>query len=516
MKILKISCSWLLFLITFFGLGLFAKSSAYDFVSGKSTTVVASVPDREKPTPPILVSPLNNQLLNINLPEFVWLGSNDNVAVAFYRFWLDGAIFLSRIDPSEGFGNRFNFIPDRALVDGWHSWQVEAIDTSGNSNFSALWHFTIDTLAPKFIIEQIDQLIVSINALDNQNLFDQAFEVNSTQPILRGSGEPYSSVRLFVSIAGQQTIELAFEIDGNGQWQYQLPQLPVNTTVYLTFIIQDPAGNVSVIERLPLRVVLLSPNLLAKLQLTATPVGLTVQSNLKNWRGSLLAALPLPISQLLTLMGQNGLSNWLVLVWLVLSIILGLIYLITRQGHWPNFWQLKNFLWILSWIPLEKDEGLVFDPVKNQAFPLAKLTIFQIREEFGDKVAEIIANRRGRYQLPDLEIGEFKLDAEHKKGLFPCLKPRPKEGDWQNYYLGEKFKLKQKVHLPVYGVPMSAADQQKDHDQIPLLVEVGSWHGRTSLLINLPICLVLALLFPHPINFISLLLSLAVSFKHYR
>lgn len=461
------------------------------------------------------------------MPKFVWTGSSDNVAIDFYRVWLDGSILLDEIDPSSGTVNTFEYTPTHATADGEHSWQVQAIDTSGNFAFSAAWSFVIDTLAPQFIITDIDQTSTQIAAASNHNF--QTYIVETTTPTLKGTGEIGSQVQLYIALSGGETLELQFTIGQAGNWEIKLPTLTENVLIYLTFVIKDQANNVSIIDRLPIKVTLpkatkapiipsLLENIISRPDLPQSPgrasTAIGLFESLRQERNVLIGILPEPVVQFITKTQNQPLSDWLVLIWILLSIALGLLYLATRLNSKLGLRQLAEFLWILGWIPIKGNKGLVFDPVKNQAFSLVKLSIYQIRAEFNTRNKELMSNRAGEYLLPILNPGEFKLDVKHQSGFFPCLEPRPEAATWQNYYLGEKFKLETSRELPVYKIPLTRV-AGRAINQLPVIIKLASWSDKTSLLINLPICLILTLLFPSLVNLVSLALGVAVSIKRY-
>jgi len=506
-------------------------TTAYDLLDSDSTAITATVPDREKPTPPVLIQPENGQLLNISKPKFVWTGSSDNVGIDYYEVWVDGSILSNKIEPSTGLNNTFNYTPTTNLADGQRSWQVKAVDTAGNYAFSATWLFSLDTLSPELIIKKIDQNQTEIKSSQNQ-VFNQTYTVQNVTPLLQGTGEAGSQVSLYLTAGGQETTVLNFIINQNGSWEVRSPGLKEGVLTYLTFITKDPAGNVSVIERVPVQFVTqpttsslppiiswllpdktkISPTPAILITPTIAPSSTTTTITKPDQINLLLMAMPKTVSRIITRSTPTGLSLFAVPIWIMISIALGLFYFFVRLGIWPDLNKMKELLWLLGWWPSSQEKGRVFNPDENTPFGLAELTVLQINQNAWYQIDKFFSNKNGEYLLPKIPSGQFMLNVLHPQGFFPCLKPRESDSTWQNYYLKERFVTKQASLLPIVGVPMTGIKNQNS-THTPLLVSIGSWHGVLGLPLNLFICLVLVFLFPHPINFISSIIISAYSVK---
>ena len=502
------------FLVLLVGwLGVYPKlSSAQTVTRTGGTRVTAGVPDIIKPSAPILISPDNHGQINIAFPDFIWIGSTDNVEVAYYRLWVDGSIMFDLIDPSSVVNGVFTIKPLHALADGQHFWQVEAVDTSGNSSFSATWYFTIDTLAPAFGIDQIGQLPVEFTA--PADLTDSGLLIiHTNSPVLQGTGEPGTQVKLIITLPDGQTIVIDFVIGPDGIWTTQLPQLPENATISLSFIIQDAAGNISMIQNLQFTIIASpktdgsSPPLVFQ---TITDQTSKMASAVTSFRSYAKSRLP-----------NLGHAEYLMLlIWLIITLMIGLAYLTNRLGKKPNFRQIKEFLWILRWWPIHaRWLGLVYEMTEQLRFANARISIYLINnQEFAQEVDRKLSNQHGRYQLTDLEPGKYQISVQHPAGLFPCLEKKPKHGHWQNFYQSEKFEIKEKETLPVVGIPLTLIEKngKRLKTKPAKSVECGSWTGPVVWMINLPISILITLIWPHWTNLILLLVILtATGWKKY-
>ncbi len=473
----------------------------------RGTQVTAGVPDIIKPSAPILISPDNNSQINIAIPDFIWIGSTDNVEVAYYRLWVDGSIMYDLIDPSSIVNGVFTLNSLHPLADGQHFWQVEAVDTSGNSSFSAIWYFIIDTLAPAFSIDQIGQLPVDFTAPSDLTESGLLI-VHTNSPVLHGTGEPGAQVKLIIVLPDGQTIVIDFVIGPDGVWTTQLPQLPENATISLSFIIQDAAGNISMIQNLQFMIIASPktvgspPPLIFQTIADQTTKMASVVTSLRSYAKSRLPNL--------------GYSEYLMLlIWLIITLMIGLAYLTSRLGRKPNFGQMKEFLWILRWWPIHaRWFGLVYELPERHRFASARISIYLINnEEIAQEVDRKLSNQHGRYQLTELEPGKYQISVQHPAGLFPCLEKKPKHGHWQNFYQSEKFEIKEKETIPVVGIPLTLIEKNGKRltTKAAKSVECGSWTGPLVWMLNLPISALITLLWPHWTNVLLLLILISIA-----
>ena len=229
----------------------------------RQTTVTATVPDIVSPSTPILIAPENDSLLQDGTPSFVWQIATDNVGIASYTLYIDGAVLFSGIPTSNTDNSSYTLTynstttyytltPKSSIADGTHTWKVRAHDAAGNFTDSATWSFEIDTQAPSFVITKIEDETVSISAFDTSTIPGEPHQLSANQPTISGTGESGSTVKVTLSGKGITTSSTTFTIRSGGTWSWQLGVLPRDVTVYLDFVITDEAGNVSILNDVPL------------------------------------------------------------------------------------------------------------------------------------------------------------------------------------------------------------------------------------------------------------------------
>jgi hypothetical protein len=246
--------------------------------------VTATVPDIRPPTPPFLISPANQSYITTRTPTFVWRAAVDDYIMSHYQLWIDGKLFLNsiplvsvshalytlRYDPIT---DQYSLTLKRGLTEGRHTWKIVAVDAAGNRNSSATWSFTIDTQAPQFVIHQIGTLAVAISAYDATTIPERPIELHENEPILRGVGEPHSSITLTLITEDGSTFTYTTTIDQYGNWMIQLPILPRNQVIVLNFVIEDQAGLITVLNGV--RIIILGFDLEAGSTLSPTPAQTT-------------------------------------------------------------------------------------------------------------------------------------------------------------------------------------------------------------------------------------------------
>ena len=161
----------LVFLISYFVFTLPVLANTDPKTSSPYAT--ASIPsfsalgDTQAPSIPILIRPQGSTITSDNTPEYVWNGSTDpNGNTVLYTLYLDSVatyLGISNLGNSAGVGytarleaGDLYLTPSSALPDGTYHWHVTASDLSGNASQSAIWGFTIDTLAPKLSVVDLD------------------------------------------------------------------------------------------------------------------------------------------------------------------------------------------------------------------------------------------------------------------------------------------------------------------------------------------------------------------------
>lgn len=133
-------------------------------------------------TPPSLIAPANNSLLNNTAPQFRWNTVSD---AETYRIEIDNN---SNFSSPERTANQSGttHTPSPALVDGKYYWRVRAINSEGSGPWSGVRNLTIDTQPPP-----VPALLSPGNATS----------ITTTQPTFRW-GVSTSAVRYEITITG--------------------------------------------------------------------------------------------------------------------------------------------------------------------------------------------------------------------------------------------------------------------------------------------------------------------------
>lgn len=248
--------------------------------------VTASVPDIRAPSPPFLISPANLSYVTTRTPTFVWRAAIDDFLLSYYQLWIDGKLFLDQIPLISTTTSSYTIVYDpitqqhlltikRPLTEGTHTWKIIAYDAAGNHNSSATWSFTIDTQAPNFIIHQIGRLPVTISAYDTSTIPQHPIELLDNEPLLRGVGEPNSTITLTLVTEEGASLVFTTTVDQYGNWQIQLPILPRNQVIDLTFVIEDQAGLITVLSGV--KIIILGFDLEAGIAPSPTPAQTTIE-----------------------------------------------------------------------------------------------------------------------------------------------------------------------------------------------------------------------------------------------
>ncbi|QXI11248.1 Ig-like domain-containing protein [Pseudomonas zeae] len=138
----------------------------------------------------------------------------------------------------------WSFTPATPLIEGEHSFTVQATDIAGNaSDLSEAWDVVIDTTAPEQpgIDGQGQASVASsmIRALSRARL--RTGVTDDTTPTINGTGEPGDTI--IVLDKGEKIGETTVDEDGN--WKFT-PETELGDGDHeITVVIQDPAGNQS-------------------------------------------------------------------------------------------------------------------------------------------------------------------------------------------------------------------------------------------------------------------------------
>jgi len=245
---------------------------AKGLVLADDVTVSATIPDTQPPSVPILIEPADGALIADNTPSFKWYASVDNVGLSHYIFYLDGSApygNLPLIDTDNStylldydeLNSIYTFTPKSGLNDAAHTWKVVAVDYVNLKASSDTWDFSIDTLAPNFVLTKIGDTTVSISASSVASVPSNPIVIfqndpTANEPLLIAGGEALSSVKLTVTIVGEPTQTYTTKIDSNSHYELKLGILPRDKDIRLDFVITDAVNHVSVLEGVYFRIAL--------------------------------------------------------------------------------------------------------------------------------------------------------------------------------------------------------------------------------------------------------------------
>ncbi len=547
-----------------FLLGLILWLGGSATAAAADVSVSARVLDTTPPTAPILISPEDGSFINQNKPSFKWYEATDDAGLSHYVLYVDGKILFDNLPLGsfensdykltyDAFDGIYTLTLKNHLADGQHSWRVMVYDYGDNSNTSATWTFTIDTLTPFFTIRQIGDVKVNIST---QNLSSVPAEpiilfANdpwANEPIISAIGESHSRVQLTVTIPGQAPQIFNQDIASNGSWAKQLGILPRDTDIRLDFIIIDRVGHVSVLENVYIRIALqywptssptptptgtvapsptptpsvspgVTPSVSPTLSLSPTPTASPSAEPTPTPTGiipiippreiihdigvDIGQRLPSPIAEKLTewfaSSAWQGLSKAIALYLLLLFYLLMLVSLLSKfVGTWsrPLLKELAWFFW--PWLQRERPH-LVFEYRDTAPAALAKVELWSGKA--GEQVLEAVrlTDRAGNFaDLPWPAQGDYWLKVVDANYYFPVGVDKPSGLGAQLFYQQELF------------------DQNNHQRQRALIIPTLCAQGQT----NLPwlerwrvICLQL-LSYPWWFLLLSLLLALIFALRY--
>jgi|GEM_PF-6990064 len=270
-KLEKIDLAWslmkrLCFWIICLGLLLLLPTrpvNADELATNSATKVSAAVKDHTPPSAPILIAPADNSSLTTSFPDFSWYASSDDIGVAYYQLYIDGVIFIANIPTTASETSTYKLVidsgdgslkitPKISLTDGTHTWKIVVFDAAGNSNTSAVWDFTIDTLAPIFIVTQISNVTTYISAQDEATWPLTVISVTDNPIQVVATTEANSQVVATLSWGGtiQQTITSSSS--SAGIWEGTFGVVPRDTEITLNFLVTDSFGLTSILENIKL------------------------------------------------------------------------------------------------------------------------------------------------------------------------------------------------------------------------------------------------------------------------
>lgn len=486
--------------------------------TSENTTVTATVPiwDTTAPSTPILISPSNNSYLTVSKPDFVWQESTDNLdylsgyGMNHYTFYLDGNVLFSNIplgsvENSEyklvynSTTDQYTLTPKNAIAEGTHTWKIRATDYFGNYSESVTWTFTVDTQAPQFVLNAIAEAVVSISAQDVSTIPANPVEIETNRPTLSATGEASSTVELTVVIPDQADLNYSTTIASNGTWSLELPLLPRDVVIYLSFTITDPAGNVSVLTNVPFiintPVIIITPVLPTPTPApTPTPdPGATPGPEPEPTPEPTTPQIPsiqIPIlppeefaNAVITDVAQYIPPAVINLAGLVPDFILtpleestpyaGLLVsallpavataaVASQFGGGLSLIVLVRILQALGLLPKGYPQGFVYDSLTGKPIPFALITIRTFTQDVTQELIEtVVTDVNGFYSGIKLPNGTYVISVAHQEYLFPSKKQRAAYLDVANHYLGEPFTISSQKQDILFFIPMDPVSPEQ-------------------------------------------------------
>jgi 5-hydroxyisourate hydrolase-like protein (transthyretin family) len=496
-----------------------------DFVA---PVVTATIPiwDTTPPTTPILISPSNGSFLNYTPPTFVWQASTDAFEVDNPEYGMDHYVFF--LDGNDLFGQlplvstetpnyslvydpglqQYSLTPKFNINDGAHTWKVQAFDYFDNYSESVTWTFTIDTQAPNFVLNEIGDESVSISAQDPNTIPDEPIILTENRPLLVAVGEGSSDVQLTVIIPNQSNQTYNTTINSDGSWELELPLLPRDVVIGLSFIITDQAGNVSVLETVEFIIetpviIIPIPTLPPAASPTPTPspspspspspqpgdpspepTPSPSPSPSPQVPGIVIPILPpeeiahqiiKEVADFVPLELADVVQNLPDFVTrpirestpyagiLVSAFVpaLAAIAVASQFGGQLSLLVLLRLLQALGLLPKGAPQGIVFDSATHEPIAFALVSVYRIVQNKAELVETVVSNVDGIYSGVELPAGTYQVVVSHLDFDFPSTKERPKTVSVLDFYRGEQFELKNEQNQIILLIPMDAKEPGK-------------------------------------------------------
>lgn len=463
----------------------------------ENTAVTATVPDNNPPSTPILIAPSNGAYVTDSTPDFVWEESTDDYGMNYYQLFLDGDLLFSNIpltdtdnsfytltyDSIEG---EYTLTPKDTLTDGTHTWKIRAVDNSNHVTDSATWSFTVDTLAPSFVITAIGDQSVNISAQDLSTVPASPVELEDNEPLLLGTGEASSTITAILTIPSDPTQNFSFTIDINGNWGLQLGLLPREVIMTLDFTITDLAGNISILEDIQFiinqEVIVFppaspspspdasptpgtspsptpsvpptspEPTVPPLIEIPFTPPREIVNEVFQELFERFTIA-PGPVSQALVETGRV-VAPFSAVVAASAVPVFSLFAIASQFGGNLSFNLLIRLLQALGLIPAGKPQGLVFNSKTYEPVPFALLTITNEGSTRAPVHETVVTDVEGVYSGVQLTPDTYTLTASHQDYVFPTVKQRPAYINIRDYYRGEPFTVTSEKEEQLFLIPV--------------------------------------------------------------
>lgn len=456
----------------------------------RETTITAVVADHIPPSTPILISPEDDSKLDSGLVEFVWQGSTDNWLMGHYQLVINDEIFFDTIPLTNTSNSDYDLTYDSGtgyytltikddLGDGNYEWSITAVDYHGNETSSVTWKFSIDTKAPDFTITTIEDQEFEISTNDAQSVPTDPIVLQENEPILSGTGEANSIVHLTINYLDGTQEEITFTIGGDGTWSITLGILPRDEKILLNFLITDTFGNVSILSDVPLilyspTVTIPVPPIIDDLPFTPIPdddssITIPILPPIE-YLPPPLRDLPVRFEKFVTSVATEIREDAITTLMKLLNFVLLLLLLalpLLKLGllsYWYRYYlsgQLfKQFLWLIGWWHEQKPQGIVVNRSDQTAVDYSLVLVSGKSSDYKNSTSSFITNQYGIFPDFKLPEGEYRISIHHPQYFFPTLEKRPEHLDWNSFYTGASFGVKNGVTLPPLVLPVEPLEKQ--------------------------------------------------------
>lgn len=486
----------------------------------RTTKVTAGVHDYEGPSTPILIAPENTSTVVTNTPSFVWKESIDNFSINKYELILDGVTQYAPIPITStstadfvltysDTTKEYTLVPKIGLSEGLHSWKIVVYDIFDNQTSSVTWTFTIDSRAPVFIVTNIDTKTVAISAQDLNTVPTSPVVITSVQPLIKGSGEALSTVRLTARYQGGIDVVYNFSIGSDGLWEQELDIIPRDIVVYLDFLITDAAGNISALKDIP--IIVYTPKVVIAIPTPDAPIEIIVpfisaveiQEKIVT---SIIRQSPATVQEFVAstskfrILSQDDKSSWgflavLSLIVLLLHPIVKTILLAAPYKTNMSFAILKNIWRAIGLVSDRPPQGIVLDAKNQSPLSFCQLYITGTEKNKLPYQVVVVTNKEGVFFRQDLPEGVFNYSVTEKGCLFPSLTQNPGHLDQFTYYQGADIKITSEALEPPIIIPVDVTRETKNAGIRKHILEAPLLNSPVALL-----TLILVILSPSLIN----------------
>ena len=520
-------------------------SAAYDGVLDSETlqtnpksrqiNVSATMPDIIAPSAPILIAPANHARINNAQITFVWLGSTDNVAVSGYQFYLNGQLYRDNLPlvstgttsytlTVDDINNTFYLKLNPPLNDGQYTFRVVALDQARNGQSSNIWDFILDTQAPIFIIQQIDDLNVSIAASNPDSIPKEPIKLKHADPWFSGTAEAGSQVTLRVKDELGSVLLFHFSVPADGRWRFNPSAIFEHDRIYqLSFKVIDQAQNQSQIkdltviwpsQQLTLTVPTLfsspyTPGITRKPQLTVPLINpkelkIKLYNQLKRFMPSKLETLLTQgFYQSSLIEREHPWVNFLAPL-TILSLFISLFSWVAYQTK-PRRLTIKQFIWLFR-PQLRKLGGIVFTLDPLEPVKLASVRLINLESGLSQ---QFVSDKNGFFPTFKTDAaGNYQVSVYHPHLNYPTTNEVPGL-TVLDFYRKETIRLKASQVLPPLIIPTDAVYKPINQRVIVKLYQLAKLEGGHALA-GLAVLAGISLIFTSWINIFTFILCLLV------